>query len=119
MSIEISDKSTDPLNPNFCWFKFLNQPESDFSEEDLDNAKILSGEWTTCACGQMCQDLPRWESNAPKDTELSNLGLRFMNRIADARYLYNIGKEAFLHEIKEANSILIKIEKRTKKLLEM
>ena len=118
MSNTVNDtKSTDPQAPNFCWFKFLNQPESDFSKEDLNNATILSKDWITCACGQLCKDLERHECNTPKDDALYILGIRFMDLIENARSIYVANTELFMHEIKEAKLILLEIEKRTDVLL--
>lgn len=111
-------KSTNPRDENFCWFEFLNQPKSDFSKEDLKDACELSNNWITCACGQLCNSLPRQEnSNAPIDPILNHLGLDFMENICDAYEAYVDHEEGFLIRIESAKSVLVKIEERTIALL--
>jgi hypothetical protein len=118
MSLENNTKSTNPRDENFCWFKFLNQPKSDFSKQDLEDACALSNSWITCACGQLCNSLPRQEnSNAPIDPILTNLGLGFMENIDDAYEAYVDHEEGFLSRIESAKSVLVKIEERTIALL--
>jgi hypothetical protein len=110
-------KSTNPRDENFCWFMFLNQPKSDFSEEDLKDAYGLSKSWITCACGQLCNSLPRERSNSPIDPVLVNLGMEFMGNIDDAYEAYVDHEEGFLSRIESAKSVLVKIEERTIALL--
>jgi hypothetical protein len=111
-------KSTNPRDENFCWFEFLNQPKSDFSKEDLKDAYALSKDWITCACGQLCNSLPRHEkSNAPIDPILVDLGMKFMGDIDYAYEAYVDHEEGFLSRIESAKSVLVKIEERTIALL--
>jgi hypothetical protein len=118
MNNENTVKSTDPLSDDFCWFEFLNQPIRDFSVEDLSNARGLATSWVTCACGQMCKDLPRFVgSTAPMDMELNSLGLEFMTCIEDAYDAYGRWADEFPKLIHKAKKTLIKIEKRTNVLL--
>jgi hypothetical protein len=115
---ENNGKSTNPWEENFCWFEFLNQPKNNFSKEDLEDACALSRSWITCACGQLCDSLPRHEnSNAPIDPILTHLGLDFMENINNAYEAYVDHEEGFLSRIESAKSVLIKIEERTIALL--
>ena len=45
------------------------------SKSSLGNHINLSGDWPTCACGNQCAVIPRFEGNGePEDKELSLLG---------------------------------------------
>ena len=88
------------LDPkNWEWYAYL-----DASEEIKDKYKIasyeLSNEWITCACGQVCEVLPKYISNAPKDGILFGLGVTFNNFIHE-------------NEFDEAKITLDEIEART------
>ena len=111
--------SADPFADDFNWFKFLALPVEEITEEALLEASGLSGEWVTCACGQLCKKLPRHVNNAPIDETLYRLGLIFVSKISEA---YNIkalgwGEGRIKNHLKEAKEILIQIEQRTNQLL--
>lgn len=40
-----------------------------------------AGEWKTCACGELCKKLPRYNDNTPKDSALKRLGFAFYLKI--------------------------------------
>jgi hypothetical protein len=115
---ENDTKSTDPYNEKFCWFMFLTQPLENISEIDIEAAYCLSVDWVTCACGQACKTLPRDKDGKPKDDELYNLGVNFMDMIeaAERNYYYS---NKFKNYIELALDTLFQIEKRTCELLKI
>lgn len=46
----------------------------------------LSENWPTCACGELCKDLPRTPSQQPTDQELFTLGRKFMYDVMSRRW---------------------------------
>jgi hypothetical protein len=87
----------------FDWNKFLENPPEKGSPEHLD-ACDLAEAWVTCACGNLCDIIPRSPLGCPIDDYLEFLGIAFNNSIQDARY--DIAK-----------GILAKIEKRSEELI--
>ena len=75
------------------------------------STKCLADNWVTCACGQLCRNLPRGLGKKPKDKKLSDLGMQF------SRILYEINLEPSNEARKEAIEILKAIETRTTTLL--
>lgn len=63
-----------------------------------------SCQWVTCACGQLCQKLPRTEIGEPRDTCLANMGLDFSIKISERKWV-------------KAKAVLDNIEARTTYLL--
>jgi hypothetical protein len=88
----------------FDWNKFLENPPEKGSPEHLD-ACDLSEAWVTCACGNLCDIIPRSPLGCPIDDYLEFLGIDFNNSIQDARY--DLAKQ-----------ILAKIEKRSEEIIE-
>jgi hypothetical protein len=119
--------SANPNDKNFDWFDFLKLDINEMSEEYCDKAIELSGQWVTCACGQLCSGLPKYgPNNEPRDEELYELGMKFMFRVknlSDTRndffatneepYL----RERFYHIRLHLNTILCSIEARSSLLL--
>lgn len=46
------------------------------ADEEIE-AEERAGEWPTCACGYLCDRLPRLEDGMPGDLELQEIGLSF------------------------------------------
>lgn len=90
----------------FNWFAALKDAKAGLlSPEELANMRGLAGEWVTCACGNLCERIPRMTfSNAPEDPHLAELGSLF--------YDYVDGSEW-----KEAMETLVAIEKRADEVL--
>ena len=89
---------------NWDWYAFLDASE-EVKEDYHKEAKYLSDEWATCACGQLCNVLPRNASNSPKDFVASRLGLLFYENIESKLW-------------KKAKKTMDKIEERTIFLLQ-
>jgi hypothetical protein len=89
---------------SFDWNKFLENPPEKGSEEHLD-ACDLAEAWVTCACGNLCDIIPRSPlGGCPIDDELESLGIAFNHSIQDARYYV-------------AKEILAKIERRSEEII--
>jgi hypothetical protein len=120
-------KSANPKSKDFDWLLFLSKPMEEVKQIDVQRAHRLSGDWPTCAYGQLCQLLPRSIRNEPEDNVLYDLGIEFNNIMAqydDATYVYYANIELGLYKKKVANAkrkkalaIFNKIEKRAIKLL--
>lgn len=111
-----SPKSANPYNDNFCWFLFLEQPDNQITEDQIEEAYGKSTNWVTCACGQVCASIPRNKFNEPDDEILYELGMHFTCQIEDAKEQFYI-KDSFKNCLDDAKNILIKIEQRTIELL--
>lgn len=98
----------------FDWVEFLNKES--YTIEELTNAAILSKGWVTCACGNLCDAIPRNKSYEPIDKSLYAMGLEFNVHIAG---MYNSSNEYRLnHHKKLAIDTLFKIEKLAGEILE-
>lgn len=64
----------------------------------------FAGDWPTCACGQLCKQLPRGPNGAPKDRHTFILGDNFATAVANRNW-------------EEALSLFKSIEERTNELL--
>jgi hypothetical protein len=76
------------------------------SNNSLRNLRVLAGSWPTCACGQLCKNIPRLSDGRPEDPVLRVLGTSFFHYIEEC----NWGK---------AIETFLKIEERTDLLLEI
>jgi len=79
-------------------------------EEIMDAAE----DWVTCACGNLCKDIPRDEDGAPIDKKLWNLGCDFSVAICN---LASDGVRNKSIEAARARQILQDIETRAAELL--
>jgi hypothetical protein len=96
-------------NTKFNWFDVLqarveNKQDSN-SEHSYQALVRKAGSWTTCACGNQCAIIPRYNDGSPMDSKLGKLGMDFYHRIVDAEY-------------SEAINILEQIEVRSSELIE-
>ena len=89
---------------NWDWYAYLNASK-EIKENFSDKAEDLSGNWTTCACGQVCDVLPKNYDKAPTDYEANILGNDFCELI-------------FSQDWENAKNTLDKIEARTIFLLQ-
>ncbi len=62
--------------------------------------------WVTCACGNVCSVIPRYDGGSPKDNRLNNLGCTFYDDVNEG-------------DFKAALVTLDKIEKRSGELLKV
>jgi hypothetical protein len=75
--------------------------------ERQGKAISLASQWTTCACGNMCDIIPRTEDGRPVDTTLTHLGIIFPRAIEAGNY---DGALSILDQIEERSAVLIKHE---------
>lgn len=90
---------------NWDWFKYLEaskKTQEKYHREAVDKSES----WVTCAVGQECKALPRYDgyTNAPADSKSRLLGLQFMQAIQGS-------------DFEVALNLLHSIEKRTVELL--
>ena len=87
----------------FDWNAFLNKKTR--TEEEWVEAAILADDWVTCACGNLCDSIPRLSfSGCPVDNTLRNFGSDFYDWIT-------------LKDLKNAKITLDKIEVRSAQLI--
>lgn len=89
----------------FDWNKALD--EALFQEPDDATHHALSARakaWTTCACGNACAIIPRYQSGSPKDDMLGDLGRHFFIRVFYRRW---DDAKATLRRIEERSQALI------------
>lgn len=69
-------------------------------------AEMMSkaSKWTTCACGNQCDVIPRDNRDEPLDGQLSHLGMQFMRDIDASDFE---GAKNRLEEIEERSAYLI------------
>lgn len=70
------------METEFNWYTeldkaILNEP----NEAEWDDLNDMSGDWVTCACGQLCNSLPRAKGGRPEDSELCELGINFAKSV--------------------------------------
>lgn len=103
-TLQKQTKMKEQFDPtNWDWYAYLDATKEEQKKYHA-SATELASSWVTCACGQLCKDLPRHDTDGPEDQYLTTLGLDFMCFI---RY----------GEISEAKETLDKIEERTVELL--
>ena len=89
---------------NWDWYAFLDASEG-IKEDYSIEASNEANRWTTCACGQVCNVLPKSLYGAPKDREARYLGLDFNAQIQDENW--DEAKET-LDEIEARTIFLLK-----------
>jgi len=87
----------------FDWNAFLENPPRRRSLRHR-MAMDLSGQWVTCACGNLCDIIPRTPFGIPLDYHLEHLGIMFYSDIKDALW-------------ERAKNTLNLIEKRSSELI--
>lgn len=71
-------------NDTFNWNAFLKRATNNrdtVTLKECDAAVARAAKWTTCACGNQCNIIPRHHSGMPKDAQLAKLGKEFYNDI--------------------------------------
>lgn len=89
----------------FDWNLFFDRLErGELKRGEKQRAKGLAAQWTTCACGNQCAILPRWDDGSPKDSHLWSLGLWFMNATKAGKW---DDARGYLRRIEECSAGLI------------
>lgn len=91
--------------PEFNWYTELDKA---INEEPTEEKYLYlfkrSGDWVTCACGELCKALPKDRNGQPEDLQLYKMGVDFTNCILAKHWHQALGT-------------LNQIEARTAKLL--
>jgi hypothetical protein len=87
----------------FDWNALLENPPEYLSNKH-NRACDLSSEWVTCACGNLCDIIPRSPLGCPIDEQLESLGVNFYYAVKEGDFM-------------GAKEILAKIEKRSEELI--
>lgn len=104
----------------FDWNWFLHK--GSYTDDELLEAEELAHLWITCACGNLCDIIPRHINGAPKDYILYDLGMSF-GEIIHKMYMAfreddNDGDDQeFPHLLDDARQILKQIEIRSAYLI--
>jgi len=103
------------------WFEELENVKVDDFDK-LSKLVDLAKQWPTCACGELCKDLPKYcggdsslEKVAPADKRLRDLGSTFFNHVAGMQKARH--NDTFERRRASAIEIFHKIEARTAELL--
>lgn len=97
------------------WNEFLNYET--FTPEDIEEASNRSGSWVTCACGCLCDAIPRSISNIPLDDELESLGYAFDYAVTAMGIWWGHDDVTFENHRKGAITLLQAIEERSSTIL--
>ena len=93
----------------FDWNEFLSRESH--SDLDWNWAHSLARKWPTCACGNLCDVIPRKKEGdyfgmggEPLDKKLTDLGLDFLNAI----YAHNaLSARITLHQIETRSAEIL------------
>lgn len=109
----------------FDWNAFLVKFE--YTKEELTEGLTLARSWVTCACGNLCDIIPREQEGAPEDMYLASLGQKFFERICDLRTYLRVDWNGDIRDDYEFTKVyelqakaritLIKIEQRSTELI--
>lgn len=129
---EINQKpySTAHYKPYFDWNKFLFKKKV-YTKDELDEASHDAARWVTCACGNVCNVIPRDSDGAPLDKKLQAAGRQFCADIEELNgalfedgwqkstnhSLSKEGQKEFNQALRNARETLCKIEIRSEQLL--
>ena len=99
----------------FDWYKFLQKAfEDNITEGEFLTAVKLASSYTTCACGNQCQTIPRAQNGSPMDNHLESLGIDFYTFILNKMYNRALST---LNEIEKRSAFLIKEQSGKQKKL--
>lgn len=101
----------------FDWNKALAEVKPEDSERLAELVNLADG-WVTCACGNLCDALPRTLSGAPEDRKLAAFGEIFAEDLSWAMDFSDDGMISKAKDmLEEAKETLLLIEARAAKLL--
>ena len=67
---------------SFNWITALEGAiRTEPSDVEWYRMENLAGTWPTCACGELCRQLPRCTDGSPRDEALYGLGRSFYNNV--------------------------------------
>ena len=100
----------------YDWPQIIRDLEANaYTESGKRDVLKASESWVTCACGNLCKDIPRGGGGVPLDDDLSNEGIDFSNNIR------KLCRSATAHEREiyavSARCCLFRIELRAAEIL--
>lgn len=95
------------LPPGFNWIAVLKDIVAGAHVTFMDHITLLdlASNWPTCACGQLCKNLPKNRDGGPADIILALNGVEFYKHVSKMNW-------------NDALHTFYKIEERTMELLE-
>lgn len=89
----------------FNWNEVVNHALTHGDGElDLPELEKRSGNWVTCAVGNLCDALPRDHNGAPEDEYLFNWGNSFAHAISNRQWML---AKVLLSSIEERSTALL------------
>lgn len=95
------------FDDSFNWLAVLKDLAAGMPLDYADHDQLMfrAMNWPTCACGQLCQALPRYSSSKrPTDEETACLGVEFAQYIVERRWK---GAITCFHEIEKRTDALL------------
>ena len=101
----------------YDWPQIIDDLEADaYTEYGKRDVRKAAGSWVTCACGNLCDEIPRGWLGMPLDDHLSYAGADFTNAILSLckaktvheREIYAIGARYHLFRIDRRAAELLK-----------
>lgn len=82
---------TETTREEFDWLKLLKAAAAGtisipYGSTLHGQLRKLAGDWPTCACGQLCKQLPRDGQGRPMDYDTAKSGVEFMHDVAAANW---------------------------------
>lgn len=98
------------MEQGFNWFYVLNKLKRGaiVQHDYLTRLGNMSDNWPTCACGQLCQSLPRTMSGNPSDRDLTNEGGNFCGFVAQQEW---IAAEETMKSIEQRTAYLLQLQR--------
>jgi hypothetical protein len=82
----------------FDWSTALSARCDDMEMANVDRMVLLAESWVTCACGSLCDVIPRTADGLPDDEQLRAHGATFYVHVSDMskqmRYMTDMGYRA-------------------------
>jgi hypothetical protein len=109
----------------FDWSSALSVRCEDMDRADMEHMHDLAQNWVTCACGSLCDAIPRTADGLPEDEQLRALGAHFYVHISEMskqmRYMFDMGYSGMQKNAnaarEQAVDVLGQIEKRSTELI--
>ena len=100
----------------YDWPQIIRDLQADaYTEYGKRDVRKAAYEWVTCACGNLCEEIPRNHLGAPEDDLLAWWGGYFYSYISDLCTAHTVRDRAF--HAAGARRILRGIEQRADRLL--
>lgn len=106
------------------WNAFLNKEMKDVTWDEMGRMNDAADDWVTCACGNECDIIPRYKTQAqhgmkgePKDIVLMRLGVDFCQAVNSMDNNHGLDLREYNQEKRRAIYTLHQIEKRSAEII--